>query len=234
MKQPSVSIVIPAYNESTRLNPLLLGLSDPDIEYIFVCDGSDNTADLIHDFSENHPDLNIQCLTFPGRLGKGGGVYAGFRSASAPLVGFMDADNSTPVSELIRLSTLIGQHDGIIGSRHLPGQVLQRKQPLFRRIQSRAFNSIIRLMFGLPFHDTQCGAKVFLKEALDAVLPSLHCNGFEFDVELLWHLKKRGYLLIEVPVIWNDTLDSRLRMHDTVSMLVTLLRIRTNTLPYDS
>jgi hypothetical protein len=137
------------------------------------------------------------------------------------------------MSELIRLCSLIGEHDGIIGSRHLPGQVLQRKQPIMRRIQSRAFNGIIRLMFGLPFHDTQCGAKVFRKEALDTVLPSLHSRGFEFDVELLWHLNKRGYSLIEVPVVWNDTLDSRLRIRDTFSMLITLLRIRTNTLSYD-
>ena len=177
--------------------------------------------------------MNIECLIFPHRLGKGGGVHAGFRSAKSHLVGFMDADNSTPVSELIRLCTLIGDYDGIIGSRHLPGQVLQRKQPLFRRIQSRAFNGIIRLMFGLPFHDTQCGAKVFRKDALDSVLPDLRSQGFEFDVELLWHLKKRGFSLLEVPVLWNDTLDSRLRLNDTISMLITLFRIRTNTLPYD-
>lgn len=233
MKQPLVSIVIPAYNEATRITPLLLGLSDPDIEYIFVCDGFDNTADIIWDYSQNHPEMNIECLIYPHRLGKGGGVHVGFRSAKSPLVGFMDADNSTPVSELIRLCKLIGDHDGIIGSRHLPGQVLQRKQPVFRRIQSRAFNGIIRLMFGLPFHDTQCGAKVFRKHALDAVLPELRSKGFEFDVELLWRMKKRGFSLIEVPVLWNDTQDSRLRMNDTISMLITLLRIRTNTLPYD-
>jgi hypothetical protein len=142
----------------------------------------------------------------------------------------MDADNSTPIAELIRLSRLIRDHDGVIGSRHLPGQVLLRKQPLSRRIQSRIFNTIIRVMFGLTFYDTQCGAKVFRKEALDAVLPDLHAKGFEFDVELLWHLSKKGYSLIEVPVIWNDTQDSRLRFADTVSMLITLLRIRTKTL----
>lgn len=233
MIQPSVSIVIPAYNESTRLAPLLLGITDPGIEFIFVCDGTDNTADIIRDYSQNHPELNIVCLSFPHRLGKGGGVYAGFRRASAPLVGFMDADNSTPVSELIRLHDLIADYDGIIGSRHLPGQVLQRKQPLTRRIQSRLFNGIIRLMFGLPYHDTQCGAKIFKKDVIDGVLPYLHSKGFEFDVELLWHLKKRGYSIIEVPVIWNDTEDSRLRMADTISMLITLFRIRTNTLSYD-
>lgn len=226
MNYPSASIVIPAYNESTRIRPLLSELSDPDLEFIFVCDGTDDTAVIVQDYKENHPDLTIRCLTFPHRLGKGGGVKAGFAVASAPFVGFMDADNSTKVSELVRLFRLIGDHDGVIGSRHLPGQVLQRKQPLCRRIQSRIFNGLIRLLFGLPFYDTQCGAKIFKKEAIDAVLPDLRSTGFEFDVELLWHLSRKGYTLIEVPVIWNDTQDSRLRLSDTLSMLVTLFRVR--------
>lgn len=88
-------------------------------------------------------------------------------------------------------------------------------------------------MFGLPFYDTQCGAKIFRKEAIDAVLPEIRSKGFEFDVELLWRLKRKGYSIVEVPVIWNDTLDSRLCLHDTLSMITTLIRIRTNTLPSD-
>lgn len=226
MNHPPVSIVIPAYNESARIQPLLNELKEPDIEFIFVCDGTDNTVEIILNYKKNQPDLKIRCLTFSHRLGKGGGVQAGFVVASAPLVGFMDADNSTTVHEMVRISHLIGDHDGVIGSRHLPGQIIQRKQPFYRRIQSRLFNSVIRLMFGLPFYDTQCGAKIFRKEAIDAVLPLLHSKGFEFDVELLWHLSKNGYSLIEVPVIWNDTKDSRLRISDTISMFITLLRIR--------
>lgn len=226
MNHPPVSIVIPAYNESARIQPLLNELKEPDIEFIFVCDGTDNTVEIILNYKKNQPDLKIRCLTFSHRLGKGGGVQAGFAVASAPLVGFMDADNSTTVHEMVRISHLIGDHDGVIGSRHLPGQIIQRKQPFYRRIQSRLFNSVIRLMFGLPFYDTQCGAKIFRKEAIDAVLPLLHSKGFEFDVELLWHLSKNGYSLIEVPVIWNDTKDSRLRISDTISMFITLLRIR--------
>ena len=66
----------------------------------------------------------------------------------------------------------------------------------------------------------------FKKEAIDAVLPDLRSTGLEFDVELLWHLSRKGYTLIEVPVIWNDTQDSRLRLSDTLSMLVTLFRVR--------
>ncbi|MDD1724135.1 MAG: glycosyltransferase family 2 protein [Methanospirillum sp.] len=233
MSSPSLSIIIPAYNEEKRISPLLDELSSPDIEYIFVCDGTDSTVEVIRKFSDKHPDLTIRCLTYSCRLGKGGGVYAGFKEASSDIVGFMDADNSTPVSELIRLYTLMGSHDGVIGSRHIPGQVLQRKQSISRRFQSRIFNGLIRMLFGLDFHDTQCGAKVFRRSAVSAVLPYLHAHGFEFDVELLWHLHKRDFSVIEIPVIWNDTHDSRLRLTDTFSMFHTLLRIRTGTLPHE-
>lgn len=234
MSSPRCSVVIPAYNEANRISPILLELSQTDIEFIFVCDGTDSTGEIVRDYSSNHPELNIRLLNYNKRLGKGGGVYAGFMEASSPLIGFIDADNSTPVSELIRLCRLIGGNDGVIGSRHLPGQILHRKQPLSRRAQSRIFNGFIRLLFGLPFHDTQCGAKIFKKEAVDAVLPHLKAKGFEFDVELLWQLKKRGYTIIEVPVFWNDTLDSRLRISDTITMFMTLIRIRTGTLIPDT
>lgn len=233
MLSPSLSIIIPAYNEENRISPLLTGLSRLDIEYIFVCDGTDSTAEIIREFSHQHPDLTIRCLIYSHRLGKGGGVYAGFKEASSAKVGFMDADNSTPVSELFRICNLMGDHDGIIGSRHFPGQVLKRKQSFSRRFQSRVFNGMIRLLFGLEFHDTQCGAKVFRRSAVSAVLPDLRAHGFEFDVELLWYLHKRGFSVIEVPVVWNDTLDSRLRLSDTFSMFYTLLRIRTGTLPHE-
>lgn len=226
MSDPFLSIVIPAYNEANRIMPLLSELSDPGVEYILVCDGDDETPEIIQKYSTKHPELTLRILVFPDRLGKGGGVHAGFLQASAPLVGFMDADNSTPVFEIIRLCTIIGEYDGVIGSRHLPGQVLMRKQSVARRMQSRVFNGIIRLLFGLSFYDTQCGAKVFRKKALDTVLPSLRAKGFEFDVELLWRLKTTGFFVTEVPVIWNDTEDSRLRLSDTFSMFLTLFRIR--------
>ena len=232
MNNPSVSIVIPAYNESTRIRPLLSEISElcelrepgtPVIEFIFVCDGTDNTGDIIRDYKKNYQYLMIRCLDFPRRLGKGGGVrrvavHPHHLSGSWMLI-------ICSVSEMVRISHL-SENMTVYCSRHLPGQVLQRKQPLLRRVQSRIFNGIIRLLFGLSFYDTQCGAKVFRKDALDAVLPGLRSTGFEFDVELLWHLSKSGYSLIEVPVIWNDTLDSRLRLSDTFSMLASLFRIR--------
>jgi glycosyltransferase involved in cell wall biosynthesis len=223
---PRYSIVIPAYNEEKRLLRLLSDFSDPQAEYIFVCDGTDRTDTVITKFSADNPQLTIRCLTFSRRLGKGGGVYEGFRVATAPLVGFMDADNSTTNAEMLRLIDLIGKNDGIIGSRHMPGSDVQTHQPLSRRFQSRVFNLLIRVLFGLPYYDTQCGAKFFRREALFQVLPYLRATGFEFDVEVLWKMRRTGFRIIEVPVVWNDTGDSRLQTSDAFSMLKTLLRLR--------
>jgi hypothetical protein len=97
---------------------------------------------------------------------------------------------------------------------------------VLRRFESRAFNLIIRLLFGLHFHDTQCGAKVFRKSAVDSVLPQMVSSGFEFDVELLWRLKQGGYSVREVPIKWQNTGDSRVERRDMIRMLTGLLRVR--------
>lgn len=220
------SLIIPAYNEESRIGVLLDSLPGGTGEYIFVCDGSDTTAELVERFAAYHPDMTIRCLKFNRRLGKGGGVREGMRAASAPLVGFMDADCSTSVTDMMELFALIGESDGVIGSRWIEGAELIERQGVMRRLQSRGFNWLIRMMFSLPFHDTQCGAKVFKKTAVDAVLPSLQSNGFEFDVELLWRLCMAGYTIREVPIRWQNNKDTRVRSADMIRMVAGLLRVR--------
>lgn len=223
---PEYSIIIPAYNEEKRITTLLSRLSDNKAEFIFVCDGTDRTAELVQDFSKKKPALAIRCLPFPSRLGKGGGVYQGFRAAHAPIVGFMDADNSTTCTEMVRLIHQIGTYDGVIGSRYMSDSDVQTYQPLLRRLQSRVFNLIIRILFGLRYHDTQCGAKVFRREAVGSLLDQFYATGFEFDVEILWKMKRAGFKVIEVPIVWKDAGDSRLRLSDAFSMLMTLIKLR--------
>jgi dolichol-phosphate mannosyltransferase len=223
---PVFSLIIPAYNEEGRIANLLASLSDREGEYIFVCDGTDATADLVGRFAALHPDLPIRCLKFTRRLGKGGGVREGLAAASAPLVGFMDADCSTSVGDMMRLFALIGDCDGVIGSRWIEGAELIERQGFLRRLQSRGFNRMIRLLFQLPYQDTQCGAKVFLKTAVDRVLPSMKSSGFEFDVELLWRLRGSGFIIREVPIRWQNNKDTRVKSGDIIQMVAGLLRVR--------
>jgi glycosyltransferase involved in cell wall biosynthesis len=222
----STSLVIPAYNEQSRIIPLFDEIARYEGELIVVCDGTDNTADLVDQIALQRRDLQVRCLRFDHRLGKGGGVIEGFKAAQAPLVGFVDADGSTRIDEMIRLFSRLSSCEGAIGSRWVPGSELQVPQSLLRRLESRCFNLFIRVLFGLAYHDTQCGAKVFKKSAIDAVLPDMISRGFEFDVELLWRLNRAGYTLEEIPIKWQNRGDSRVESLDIFRMLSGLIRVR--------
>ena len=223
---PEKSLVIPAYNEENRISLFFDSITGFDGELIVVCDGTDRTADCVEAIAARRPDLTIRCLRFDHRLGKGGGVIAGLKEARAPLVGYVDADGSTSMEEMIRLFASLPSADGAIGSRWVAGSTLTVKQGVMRQLESRGFNLLIRLLFGLRFHDTQCGAKVFAKKAIDAVLPSMISRGFEFDVELLWRLRKAGSHIVEVPIEWQNKGDSRVQKRDMLRMLAGLFRIR--------
>jgi len=220
------SLVIPAYNEEFRITPLLEGINRFDGELIVVCDGTDRTAEIVESVAAQRPDLHIRCLRFDHRLGKGGGVLAGLSAARAPLVGYFDADGSTGINEMHRLFQAVSSADGAIGSRWIPGSQLTVRQGFMRRVESRGFNLLIRLLYGLPYNDTQCGAKVFKKEAIDAVLPAMISRGFEFDVELLWRLRCAGFVITEVPIEWQNKGDSRVEKRDMIRMLTGLILVR--------
>lgn len=220
------SLVIPAYNEENRIRPLFDAISRFDGELIVVCDGTDGTARVVEEIARTRTDLTIRCLIFNHRLGKGGGVIAGLAAARATKVGFFDADGSTTMSEMMRLFSCLADNDGAIGSRWVPGSTLTVRQGLLRRLESRSFNFLIRCLFGLHYHDTQCGAKVFKKTALDRILPAMVSRGFEFDVELLWRLHQAGCRVVEIPIEWQNKGDSRVRKRDMVRMIRGLVRVR--------
>jgi hypothetical protein len=100
------------------------------------------------------------------------------------------------------------------------------RQSILRQLESRAFNLLIRILFDLKYYDTQCGAKVFKKSAIDAILPMMKSRGFEFDVELLWRLRVAGYRVLEVPIEWQNKGDSHVRKTDMIRMLAGLVTVR--------
>lgn len=220
------SLVIPAYNEETRIRHLFDTIGRFEGELIVVCDGTDGTARVVDEIARTRTDLCIRCLTFDHRLGKGGGVLAGLSAARAPRVGFCDADGSTTMPEMLRLFSSLAGYDGAIGSRWVDGSTLTVRQGFLRRLESRSFNLLIRCLFGLDFHDTQCGAKVFRKTAVDTILPAMISRGFEFDVELLWRMSRAGFRIAEVPIEWQNKTDSRVRKRDMMRMIAGLLRVR--------
>ncbi len=220
------SLIIPAYNEEERIGNLLDDILRFDGEIIIISDGADATTSIVSRFTGENSDRNITCISSPVRLGKGGGIARGMKQATRPYIGFMDADGSTSIEEMNHIFSHLGDADGVIGSRWMPGSMIPIRQGMMRRVQSRIFNILIRILFGLPYADTQCGAKAFRRELIESILDTVQSTGFEFDVELLWRTRNAGFKVIEVPIRWSDRGGSSVRMTDSIAMITGLLRIR--------
>lgn len=219
---PGLSIIIPACNEQDRIRPTLDAYlrhfeaeRGTDLEILVVVNGStDRTEEIVAGYAAAHPVL--RSIVIPERIGKGGAVLRGLREARGRLVGFVDADGATPAEEFSRLAGRIGDAGAVIGSRWIPGAVVSRAQPLARRVFSRSFNLLVRLLFGLRIRDTQCGAKLFRRDALDVILPTLGVSHWVFDVDLLYQIQRAGFAIREEPTVWHDVAGSKLRVASTL------------------
>lgn len=230
-----LSVIIPAYNEEKRIRPTLKdylshmgALYGTDFEIIVVCDGTDRTAGIVSKIGKNHKEVRL--LEFRHRLGKGGALVKGFKAARGSYIGFVDADNAVTPGEFQKLVKALqaSKADGVIGSRRVKSAKILGKQPLIRQKASEMFNLLVRGLCELDFKDTQCGAKVFKKEALMDVLPELKSGGFEFDVELLWRLKEKNYVVHEAPVKWRHKGKPKFKLTQAVRMLKGILEFRTS------
>jgi glycosyltransferase involved in cell wall biosynthesis len=199
-----LSVVVPAHNEEERLEPMLRAYASalgPDAEVIVVVNGStDDTVGVARRVAADH--ATIQVLDIPERIGKGGAVRTGFARARGTIVGFADADMATPPAEFLQLVEAAERSDGAIASRWAPGARIYGRTWL-RTAASRMFALLVRAMFGLPFADTQCGAKVFHRRFLPGYLAASNVNDLAFDVELLLLLSRAGARLTEVPTTWT-------------------------------
>ncbi len=228
MKGPEYSVIIPAHNEEFRIRAVLESYAQEfyDSEIIVVLNGcTDGTLAIVVASAERYS--NVRYLNIPNAVGKGGAVRAGFLLAKAPVVAYVDADGATSPNELRRLFGLLGNDDGVIASRWLRGSTIAAKQPLTRRIVSRVFNVCVRLLFGLPFRDTQCGAKVFRAEVLASNIAAVETSNLAFDVDLLFHLREGGFKVREVPTTWQDQTGSRVSViAASPKMLGSIVRLR--------
>ncbi len=232
LHEPLVRIVVPASNEEERISSTIREYCEHFGErarIVVVANGCDDgTERVVVALQERYSNLALISIT--GRIGKGGAVRAGFSSGVEPLLGFADADGSTNPREFDRLITSLREFeaDGVIGSRWMRGAVMQRPQLLVRRIASRVFNGVVRLLFGLRYRDTQCGAKVFRRSAIDKVFSRLEISNFAFDVDLLYQLRRAGCTVIESPIAWTETFTaSKVRLlAASYAMLVAVVRLR--------
>ena len=232
----TLSIVIPAYNEERRL-PATLDVvfnwldASPygDAEVLVVDDGStDATAAVVESRAAMEPRLRL--VQNPGNRGKGFAIRHGMLQAKGDWILFSDADLSAPIDELPKLLAAAQEQGAAIaiGSRALDRSLIGVHQSQWREMSGILFNRIMRVITGLPFSDTQCGFKLFRRDAARRVFPLQRLDGFSFDVEDLFVAHTLGIPTIEVPVRWNNVEGTKVGLMQGVASFLDLLRIRWN------
>lgn len=227
------SIVIPAFNEEERLGATLaeigeyLHASGKDAEIVVVDDGStDGTVALATSWSDRLP---VRVIELPENRGKGHAVRVGMLAAVGAKRVFADADGSTPIDELDKLSAAldgIGGDGVALASVALPDSEILSPQSRLRSFAGRLGNWLIQAMVLPGIKDSQRGFKLFSAAATEAAFADARVDGWAFDVEVLALARHGGYRLVEVPVRWEHRLASRVRASSYVTSLIEVWKIR--------
>jgi glycosyltransferase involved in cell wall biosynthesis len=227
----SISIIIPAYNEEKRLPATLaavrayLASNRQDFsEIIVVNDGSrDRTAEVAK-------AAGARVLENPGNRGKGYSVKHGVLEAEGDWILVTDADLSAPIGELDKLRSAVEREQAqvAIGSRAVDRSLVGVHQPFVREMSGRCFNLLMRLITGLPFHDTQCGFKLFERGAAREIFKRQLLDGFGFDVEVLFIARQLGYRAVEVAVKWDNVAGTKVSMWRGAAAFMDPLAVRWN------
>ncbi len=233
--RPQISIIIPAYNEATRLPTtllLLLAYLDKEgfsYEIVVVDDGSsDNTVELASGFVALKPEVKL--IRLPTNQGKGAAVKAGVLQALGERILFYDADGATPIAELPRLiKAMEAGADVAIGSRAIASSDTKVKTYLHRMVMGRIFSAIVRILILPGIADTQCGFKMFSRPVARYLFPRQTALGWSFDVELLFLARQAGCRIAEIPINWCNVPGSKVNlMRDSLKMLIDVIRFRVN------
>lgn len=234
---PSLLLLIPAYNEENRIGPVLnqyaeyFGRHYPGkFGLVVVLNGCrDDTMGVVQEAEKHHP-----CIThseFPAAIGKGGALIEGLKLAPlSDLIGYVDADGATPPNAFHDLVKALENPviSCAIASRWLPGAIVHHFQPENRRFASRLFHLFVEMFFQMRILDTQCGAKVMRRHAVETIHDRLSLADLAFDVNLLYSLKRDGFVIQEIPTEWADKSGSKVvfNLRTSLNMLLSLIRLR--------
>ncbi len=234
----ALSIIVPAYNEESRLGDsvrkILLYIEEQTInaELIIVDDGStDSTTKVAEEACIEFPDIPTNVIRYDKNCGKGFAVKTGLLAAKNEIALFSDADLSTPIEELTKLVEPIekGEYDLTFGSRALDRSLIGEHQPWRREQGGKVFNWFVQKLTGLPFWDTQCGFKAFNINKFRPLLDKMTIDRFGFDVEFLFVAHQAKLKLKEIPVRWNDCEGSKVSIfRDSFRMFNEIRLIRKN------
>jgi glycosyltransferase involved in cell wall biosynthesis len=233
---PEVSIIIPAYNEESRLPATLeriaeyLQTSEREAEVLVVDDGSkDGTAAVAEYFQIKIPSLRV--VSNGVNRGKGHSVRHGMQEARGRIALFTDADLSAPIEEAGKLVDALENFDVAIGSRAMDRSLISVHESPFREFAGILFNKIVRIILWLPFVDTQCGFKAFRCEPCKIIFEQQTIERFGFDPELLYLARHHGLRVVEIPVRWGHSPATKVSMvRDSMQMFIDVFTIRWNSL----
>ena len=232
---PTISLVIPCYNESKRLPLLTNGLQSflknwkESCEIIIVDDGSkDNTFQLLKSDEFIQSDSRIKVIQMPQNGGKGAALKFGINTATGKYILTLDADMSSTPNELIewqkRVPTLFSQESVFIGSRvHIDSKIdaLQHRKWI-----GGIFNGIVKALTPLKINDTQCGFKLYPAEKAKEIFNALDVLGWAHDVEVLYRFHNAAIPIVEMPLSWKNEDDSKVNViTDSIKMFLEILKI---------
>ncbi len=233
MTEHSLLLLIPAYNEERRIEPVLRDYAryfkdhyKGKFQLVVVLNGcTDNTLGVIQRVGADYPA--VTALEFSAAIGKGGALIEGLKLAPlADIIGYVDADGATPPHAFHDLARRIDEADCVIGSRWLSDSVLHVEQSGRRQFASRGFHFIVQVLFRMNIRDTQCGAKVMRRQAVEKIHSSLRIADMAFDINLLYSLHRAGYRILEVPTEWTDKIGSKVTLFRTsLTMFLSVVRI---------
>ena len=217
MSNPYLTLILPAFNESrtiaSTLSKTIAYFDERRYTYqiIVAADGADGTRERVAELGRTNPQ--IQVTGHAERLGKGRGVREAIALANGEIIGYADADYKVPIEEFDKIEPLFKEFDVVTGSRALNRSLIERKQPLYRRVGSRGFAVFMQTVVGLRgVTDSQCGFKFFRRHAALELFRCQKIDGYMFDVEILALAQLFGYRIKEVPIRWRDDGDSRLQL----------------------
>jgi dolichyl-phosphate beta-glucosyltransferase len=232
MSEPELSVVIPALNEAKRLPATLAAIRSyleagaAPWEILVVDDGSsDATAAL----AEQQGSAHVRVLRNETNRGKGYSVRRGMLEARGGRRLMCDADLSTPIEEVARLSAALDAgSDVAIASRAHPESRIEIHQAAFRENVGRAFNLLVRMLLLPGLYDTQCGFKLFSSAAAEGAFSLARLDGFAFDVEALFLARRQGFVVSELPTVWRNDEATRVTTLRGVLAFADLWRVRVN------
>ncbi len=232
--KPSVLLLIPAYNEEHRIGPVLRVYAGffrahytGAFKIVVVLNGCrDNTLKVVQGAMAEFAEISV--LEFAAPIGKGGALIEGLKLApEADLIGYIDADGATQPPAFLDLIQKCKEVDCVIASRWLPGAVLEQSQSFKRRLYSRCFHLLVEILFWMRIKDTQCGAKVMNRKAIESIHSQLRIADVAFDINLLYSLKRVGFKIREVPTTWTDQIGSTMRLNKgALGIILSVLRLR--------